>query len=507
MSFISNLNVKSKLLIILIFSLIGMSLIGWASLSKTRTILLEDRQDKTRNLVEATQSILKDFHAQERRGELSREQAQLQASRVIGHLRYEGDNYFWINDMGPKMVMHPIKPNLNGKDLSSSRDPTGKPLFKEMVDVVRRDGQGFVDYMWAKPGHDKPVPKLSYVAGFQPWGWVVGSGIYIDDVDTIFLQHTQTFLLILLGVGVMLIVLSLAIARDISKPLTECKHLFVELAKGDLGVQCSMTRQDEIGVLFRSLNDMSSAIQGVVLRVREAASRVSAGSEQLSQTSRSLYEGASSQAAAIEETSAAMEEMVANIDQTSSNAQKTKVAAGKAAKGAQAGGESVGEAVIAMRQIADKINIIEEIARQTNLLALNAAIEAARAGEHGKGFAVVASEVRKLAERSQMAASEISTLSGSSVSISEQAGQLMEELVPEIVQTSELTEEISSANVEQNQGAEQINQAIQDLDRVIQQNAGASEQMSGTADELVDNANLLIEAVSFFRIGDHRRSL
>ncbi|WP_235264124.1 methyl-accepting chemotaxis protein, partial [Geoalkalibacter ferrihydriticus] len=206
------------------------------------------------------------------------------------------------------------------------------------------------------------------------------------------------------------------------------------------------------------------------------------------------------QAAAAEEASSSMEQMAANIRQNADNAMQTEKIAAKSAQDARQGGEAVGKTVTAMKQIADKISIVEEIARQTNLLALNAAIEAARAGEHGKGFAVVAAEVRKLAERSQTAAAEISDLSGSSVEIAEQAGKMLTQMVPDIQKTAELVQEIAAASKEQDAGAEQVNKAIQQLDQVIQQNASASEEMASTSEELSSQAEQLQQAIAYFKV-------
>jgi methyl-accepting chemotaxis protein len=231
-----------------------------------------------------------------------------------------------------------------------------------------------------------------------------------------------------------------------------------------------------------------------------AANNVSSGSQELSASSEQLSQGATEQASSAEEASASMEEMASNIKQNADNAAQTEKIARQSAKDAEASGEAVGRAVGAMRTIAEKISIVQEIARQTDLLALNAAVEAARAGEHGKGFAVVASEVRKLAERSQAAAAEISTLSGQTVSVATEAGEMLTRLVPDIRKTAELISEISAACREQDIGASQINEAIQQLDKVTQQNAGASEEMSGTSEELAAQAEELQTSIAFFRV-------
>ncbi len=238
------------------------------------------------------------------------------------------------------------------------------------------------------------------------------------------------------------------------------------------------------------------SITSVLAEVKTAADNVAAASQEMSSSSEEMSQGATEQAASAEEASSSMEQMASNIRQNSDNAQQTEKIAGKAATDARDGGEAVSQAVGAMKEIASKISIIEEIARQTNLLALNAAIEAARAGEHGKGFAVVAAEVRKLAERSQSAAAEISDLSSSSVEVAERAGEMLSRMVPDIQKTSDLVQEINASSNEQNTGAEQINKAIQQLDQVIQQNAGVSEEMASTAEELSAQAEQLQSAVA-----------
>lgn len=275
-----------------------------------------------------------------------------------------------------------------------------------------------------------------------------------------------------------------------------------KVAGGNLTVQ--LTERSANDELMRSLSSMVAKLSEVVTDVKSAANNVAAGSQQMSSGSMQLSQGASEQAAAAEQASSSMEEMSSNIRQNADNALQTEKIAVKSAQDAQEGGKAVAQTVQAMKDIAGKISIIEEIARQTNLLALNAAIEAARAGEHGKGFAVVASEVRKLAERSQKAAAEISDLSSSSVEVAETAGSMLDRMLPDIQRTAELVQEISAACKEQDSGAAQINKAIQQLDQVIQQNASASEEMSATAEELSSQSQQLQVTIGFFNIGDDR---
>ena len=280
----------------------------------------------------------------------------------------------------------------------------------------------------------------------------------------------------------------------------EVTHAAEEIAQGNLTV--SVRERSAQDKLMQALIAMVASLTRTVTDVRTIAGEVSSASQSISPASVEVSNGASAQAASAEEASSSMEEMVSNIKQNADNAQQTDKIATKSAKDAQESGKCVLEAVGAMKEIASKISIIEEIARQTNLLALNAAIEAARAGEHGKGFAVVAAEVRKLAERSQKAAGEINHLSGTTVKVSEKAGEMLDKLVPDIQKTAELVQEITAASKEQDTGSEQINKALQQLEKVIQQNASAAEEMASTTEELTGQSDQLLSALGFFRTGD-----
>lgn len=346
-----------------------------------------------------------------------------------------------------------------------------------------------------------------------------------------------TMVVVLLLVG---LVLGVSINKSINQPLAQTVYMIQEMEKGRLDNRLNMNRSDEIGQMSVVMDrfadnlqhevvaglqrmsegdltfhvqpqDDQDVVRGAVKKVKDdlqrlignikaATKQVASGSHTISGSSAEMSKGAATQAASAEEASSSVEQMNANIRQNAENALQTEKIAIQAANDAQKGGEAVNRTVSAMKQIADKIMIVEEIARQTNLLALNAAIEAARAGEHGKGFAVVAAEVRKLAERSQSAAAEINNLSTSSVEVAEQAGQLLEVVVPNIQKTAELVQEISAASKEQDAGAEQISQSIQQLDGVIQLNASASEEMASTAEELSSQSEQLAEMVAFFII-------
>ncbi|WP_027185409.1 methyl-accepting chemotaxis protein [Desulfovibrio inopinatus] len=321
------------------------------------------------------------------------------------------------------------------------------------------------------------------------------------------LAQASFVLIVGLAVAIVLgIIIGIFLTRSITKPIIQGVNFAKAMSKGDFTNRLEIDQKDEVGELARALNEMIARLRDVVGEVQTASDNVATGSEELSASAQGLSQGATEQAASVEEISSSMEEMTANIRQSADNATQTESIAIQAARDAEEGGKAVMATVDAMKQIAEKISIIEEIARQTNLLALNAAIEAARAGEHGKGFAVVAAEVRKLAERSGSAAGEISELSSSSVEIAEKAGDMLGKIVPDIKRTAELVQEIAAASKEQDAGAGQINKAIQQLDQVVQQNASSSEEMASTSEELSSQAELLMHTMEFFRISPSGQS-
>jgi len=322
----------------------------------------------------------------------------------------------------------------------------------------------------------------------------------VASATALYEQSRMLLLGLLIGSIAIAAVAATWIVLSISRGMTSAVRLASEVAGGNLSATADIKSDDEVGDLIKALNGMTGKLRDVVGEVLGATRNVSTGSQEMSATAEQLSQGATEQASSTEEASASMEEMAATIKQSADNAAQTEKIARQSAADAIASGEAVNNAVSAMQTIAEKIMVVQEIARQTDLLALNAAVEAARAGEHGRGFAVVASEVRKLAERSQAAAAEISTLSGTTVKAAQSAGEMLQRLVPDIQRTAELVEEISAGSREQNAGAAQINTAIQQLDKVTQQNTSAAEEMSATSEELASQAEQLQAAISYFRI-------
>jgi methyl-accepting chemotaxis protein len=314
-------------------------------------------------------------------------------------------------------------------------------------------------------------------------------------------QSSRSMVMGIIGAVLLLAaLLAVLVTRSITLPIVQVVQLAGKIAQGDLRERVTVDRKDETGKLQAAMKEMTEKLAQVIGEVRSGAGALSVASQQVSATSQSMSQGTSEQASSVEETTSNLEEMSASITQNAENSRQTEQMALKGAKDAEDGGKSVRETVDAMKVIAQKIGIIEEIAYQTNLLALNAAVEAARAGEHGRGFAVVATEVRKLSERSQAAANEIGGLAASSVQVAEQSGRLLNELVPNIRKTADLVQEVAAASREQSSGVSQINKAMANVDQVTQRNASAAEELASTSEEMASQAESLQQLVSFFLI-------
>jgi methyl-accepting chemotaxis protein len=334
--------------------------------------------------------------------------------------------------------------------------------------------------------------------GFFAWS-VIGE-IDLAEVRKPINNLIRFILIISLVIAVLIIVLAIFLAIGISSPMVKGVNFASTIAKGDLTDRLDVDQKDEIGKLANALRIMQEKLRDIVGQVKSSASNISQGTSQLNESIQSLSSGASEQAASVEQTSSSLEQISANVNQNADNAKQTEKMAESVAVKAQEGGAAVKETVQAMRDIADKIGIVEDIAYQTNLLALNAAIEAARAGEHGKGFAVVAAEVRKLAGRSEEAAGEISTLAKNSVSVSETAGNLLDEIVPSIQKTADLVQEITASSEEQANGINEINHAMTQLDTITQNNSALSEELSSTAEEMNSQALAMEDLMKFFTL-------
>lgn len=399
---------------------------------------------------------------------------------VIGN-----DGYGFIFDAAGRFIYHPKNAGVILKDYSD----------KQFVKTAITKKDGTTTYDW--DGRDKMMAFHTS----SSTGWVVCMSAYEDDIAAGAIMQGR----VLWGIGAVGILMVIALIffflnKLVLAPVNMGMASANSMAKGDLTHDVDSKSPNELGVLMRSLGSMINSLRDVVHSVKTAAEMVAAGSEEIAASATQMSEGSVEQAASVEEISASVETMANNIKQNMEKAQETRDIAVRTAKDAEEGGEAVNQTVNAMRDIADRTSIIEEIARQTNLLALNAAIEAARAGEHGKGFAVVAAEVRKLAERSGVAAAEISELTGGSLDVAEKAGSMLEKIVKDIQRNEELVEEVAAASHEQHEASQLIKTSIHHLDVVVQKNASFSEELSATSEELSSQAVRLQESMNFFKV-------
>ena len=545
-----------------LYAIIGLSFCGLAGLAATQsqnlaTALQEQRQSELAHLTQTALSIAREEYDAIARDKVAPDVAQKKAAERIGKLRYGSGDYFWINDMGPKMVMHPVKPELNGQNLADNKDPNGKRLFMEMVDVVKRQGAGVVDYMWPKPGKDAPQPKLSYVAGFEPWGWIIGTGVYVDDLEAQMWESKRGVFIAAMLVMLIIGSITLIIARRMSSALASMSGALTELGHGNFEIKLpGLIRSDELGDMARSIEQFrqkteekarqtamledeqrqvaerikSKALQEMAEAVEHAAStavgEVAEGTGHMANNAKSMTEStltlernSSSVAAAAEQALAttqtvakASSQLAASIAQISSQVSASRELTRKAVATS-----SEAQATIAkLSEAADKVgavtSLISEIAGQTNLLALNATIEAARAGDAGRGFAVVASEVKALAEQTAKATDEI----GQQVSGIQAATQESVGAIKAISTTIEKLSEISSAiaaaveeqgaatqeisrNVQQaSQGTQQVSSNVVDVQRGATETGTASSHVLSAAQSLASDSDRLKREVASF---------
>ncbi|WGS53947.1 methyl-accepting chemotaxis protein [Paraburkholderia sp. D15] len=496
---------------------IGLILIGGFGAWQNRASMISDRRDQLTSLIDQANHVVTRYYTLAQQHTLSEDDAKKQALDTLAAMRYGKDGYISVNDSQPVMLMHPIKKELNGKNMAQFTDPAGNHLFVDIVNAGNHDGGGFVDYLWSKPGSEKPVPKTSYSSHFAPWDWYIVTGMYMDDVQSAFYASLLRWLAITVTLGALATVVMMLVLRSIRRTLGGDLEVAVEhaqqMAHGNLATRVPVDAS-HAGSLLHALQTMQAALVDTVSRVRLGTENINIGATEIAAGNTDLSQRTEEQAAALVETASSMDQMTVNVKQNADSALQAAQLAGQAADVATRGSQVVddvvrtmGEITSSSRQIGDIIGVIDGIAFQTNILALNAAVEAARAGEQGRGFAVVAAEVRSLAQRSATAAKEIKALIETSTgtveagaSLVANAGSTMGEIVQSVRRVNEILEEISSASREQSAGIEQVNRAVGEMDQVTQQNAALVEQAAAAAHSLKDQVGVLREAIASFAL-------
>jgi len=511
------LSFSQKLWLPLILGVLCLAGISIYDAYHTREMRLAERKGDLKHASEIALSVVKTFGDQAAAGSMPLAEAQKRAMDSIRNMRYGEDGYFTILNSQPTVLMHPTKPELNGKDAGSYRDPDGAYLFRDMVAVIKRDGAGFTAYAFPKPGANEASPKIAYNVTYQPWDWILNTGVYVDDVDAAFRSSLYQSLGILAvlaaALSAVVVLLNRGILRSLGGEPSYAAEIANRIADNDLTAVVKTAPDDRSSLLF-SMKRMQAQLTQTIGTIKVSADSIVTATHQIAAGNQDLSQRTEEQAASLEETAASMEQLTSTVTQNADNASQANQLAVQAAQVAEQGGTVVSRVVETMEginassdRIASIVGIIEGIAFQTNILALNAAVEAARAGEQGRGFAVVASEVRSLAQRSSAAAKEIKDLIHDSVervragaSHVQEAGATMREITHEIRRVTDIMAEITAASQEQSKGIGQVNHAVTQMDEVTQQNAALVEEAAAAASSLESQASDLIAAVSMFRL-------
>ncbi|MBV8665987.1 MAG: cache domain-containing protein [Burkholderiaceae bacterium] len=514
---LGRLRVRTRLLLLIVLAFVGIVAITAVSLVNLRKSMMDERRAKVVGIVDSAATIIGRIHQLQTDGKLGREEAQQQAKDVIRSVRYEKSNYIFIYDTDGMRVLLPPAPESEGKPFKDLKDAKGNPLVQQMIDIVVNKESGFISYWFPRPGGTESYPKLGFVRLVPDWNWVLGTGVYIDDVDQEFWAVARTGIaicvLLLCGVGGMAMLISRGILQQLGGEPAYAVDVVHQVSSGDLSTRVELDANDRDSLLAH-IQAMIDQLRQLISQVRDSSHSIDTAAGEIAQGNMDLSRRTENQSANLEATASSMEELTATVKQNSESAHQASTLANSASDIARHGGTVVSDVVSTMESIkqsstkvVDIIGVIDGIAFQTNILALNAAVEAARAGEQGRGFAVVAAEVRNLAQRSAAAAKEIKQLIQDSVdkvqsgaTLVDDAGKTMSEIVESVRRVTDIMTEIADASREQSQGIEQVNAAIVEMEEVTQQNAALVEQSAAAAQSMQDQSQALVTKVSAFRL-------